>query len=356
MEYIPADNLKGLLLNEKWAVIDKIEKCVSATGGNFSKSYIVMNKFTGQAAYLKALDYSKAFEKEKQQIDILQGMINAFIYERDILDKCSDKKLDKIVKKFDSGEVNVHPEYPNVNFIIFEMADCELRKHIKLEGDLDYAWLFRSMHNITVGLRQLHQTKIYHQDLKPSNILLFDGKQTTKIGDLGRTVTNNEIESPFKALNFSGDRGYAPFEVLYRSCGTDTASRINSDLFMLGNLLVFYLTGTNITVAVKEDLNVGHLPENWTGNYVEVSGFLYNSLCKVVEIIYNDLEIIDEERDEVKEIILGLCHPDTNKRGYYRRNVSKDLEYLISRFDHIARKLEYSERKPYKIGSKINEQ
>ena len=347
MKNNPADNLKGLLLNNRWEVLDKIIKDENGTGGFFSKSYVVLEKTTGRNAFLKALDYSAAFDRQTKQIETLNDMTNAYLYEKRICEICSVGKLDKIVKILDAGEINVYDEIPNVNFLIFEKADNELRKYITLEKGVDFAWVFRSMHNVSVGVKQLHQHMIYHQDIKPSNILLFENNQITKIGDLGRTVTSNGIDSPFKDLAFPGDQSYAPFEVSYNNCGIDAKSRINADLFMLGNLLVFYLTGTNITTAVKQNLRMEHRFENWGGDYNDVSVHLYDSLCEIVKLLYDELAIIEVERNEVKNIILGLCNPDLTKRGFYQRkaNISKDLEYLISRLDCIAKRFEYGKKK-----------
>jgi len=36
--------------------------------------------------------------------------------------------------------------------------------------DLELTWIFRTLHNIATGLKQLHGQEIAHQDLKPSSL------------------------------------------------------------------------------------------------------------------------------------------------------------------------------------------
>jgi hypothetical protein len=51
-------------LANDWQVIDLILKNPDGTGGNFSHSYNVINAVSGERAFLKALDFSRAFKEE----------------------------------------------------------------------------------------------------------------------------------------------------------------------------------------------------------------------------------------------------------------------------------------------------
>ena len=73
---------------------------------------------------------------------------------------------------------------------------------------------------MAVGLKQLHGIKISHQDLKPSNVLLYNEGFVSKIGDLGRSLCA-DIDAPHdNGINFPGDFTYAPPEYLISICGT----------------------------------------------------------------------------------------------------------------------------------------
>src|SRR5205823_2049082 len=75
-----------------------------------------------------------------------------------------------------------------------------------------------SLHHIATGLYQLHSAEVAHQDLKPSNILVFEGS-TSKIADLGCASVKG-VASPRDSAAFAGDRTYAPTD-----CCTATMTR-----------------------------------------------------------------------------------------------------------------------------------
>jgi hypothetical protein len=56
----PAEMLEGRILDGGWTVGKRIQLGPDSTGGHFSVSYAVTAK-SGNAAFLKALDYSEAF-------------------------------------------------------------------------------------------------------------------------------------------------------------------------------------------------------------------------------------------------------------------------------------------------------
>ena len=60
---VAAHMLKGRELPGGWRVIEKIERDPDATGGHFSVGYIVERN--GSRGYLKALDYTLAFESRR---------------------------------------------------------------------------------------------------------------------------------------------------------------------------------------------------------------------------------------------------------------------------------------------------
>src|SRR6185437_7605631 len=167
----PAELLAGLSLDGGWKVTERITAGPDATGGVFSVSYIVESAHSGRA-FLKALDFSKAFN-----------------FERDILQKCADRRMDRVVRAIGDGNVRTTATSGGgvVQYLIFELADRDVRLQLSLSSKVDLAWKLRSLHHIATGLMQLHSAGIAHQDLKPSNVLVFEGK-TSKVSDLGRAA------------------------------------------------------------------------------------------------------------------------------------------------------------------------
>jgi serine/threonine protein kinase len=186
---IPSECLKGLTLDGDWIVGEIIHRNPHSTGGNFSTGYQVER--SKQKAFLKAIDFSRAFQAQDMS-RALQDLTSEFNFERDLLQKCRDRNMDKIVTPICSGEVKVSGfglGLERVPYIIFELADRDIRCE-KISNSLSISFILRSLHHICVGLKQLHSSGIAHQDLKPSNVLIFNGsgKINSKIGDLGSCI------------------------------------------------------------------------------------------------------------------------------------------------------------------------
>jgi serine/threonine protein kinase len=116
----------------------------------------------------------------------------------------------------------------------------------------ELAWKLRALHHITTGLKQLHGSDVVHQDLKPSNVVVFDSgsdNQTSKLADLGRASRSN-AHCPFDELPWAGDVNYAPPEVFYSFYEVDWHKRrIASDMYLLGSLVSFLLFQTTASAA-----------------------------------------------------------------------------------------------------------
>ena len=101
----PAALLEGLELGDGWLAGKRIEKSADATGGNFSCGYLAKHE-SGRLGFVKALDFSMAFQ-EVDTSKALERLTSNFNFERDLLDLCTDKRLNRIVTPLFSGGVNV---------------------------------------------------------------------------------------------------------------------------------------------------------------------------------------------------------------------------------------------------------
>ena len=197
--YNLAKNLEGLTIG-KWYVQSKY-KHKSSTGGSFSFGYEVINTADQSTGFLKALDFTSAFEDESHTAELLQAMTNAYSFEVGLLNKCSEKRLKYIVRIVDSGQFNLPEDqlpagysycYP-VSYLVLEKADTSMRNIIDISNSIDTSWILRSLHNIAVAIQEMHNLQIAHQDIKPSNVLLFEAQKRSKLGDVGRS---SSIEMP----------------------------------------------------------------------------------------------------------------------------------------------------------------
>jgi serine/threonine protein kinase len=339
---IPSEELVGLSLNDDWKVVEKISKHITSTGGSFSCGYKV--ECGKKIAYLKALDFSAAFS-HPDPARILQDLTESYNFERDLLKKCKDNKLSKIVTPISDGSVDV-PGYSKgiskVYYIIFNLANGDIRRIKDTFNRLDLAFSFRALHNTAVGLEQLHRVGIAHQDLKPSNVLGF--KSDYKISDLGRS-SDSEKSFLYDDLEIPGDRNYAPLEQQYEFHYSDKfTEKFAADMFLFGSLFFFFFTGLSASQALSDKSKSMHIIKTndfqndiaeWERAFTEVLIDLKKSINPILP---------SERVDEVLRLVQYSCNPDPRKRGHQTNIKLKlqqyGLERFISRLDILAKEAE----------------
>jgi serine/threonine protein kinase len=206
--------LEGTTLANGWKVEKLLARSPKSTGGFFSVGYVVRDS-DNRVGFLKAFDLASAFG-EPDLMRALEALTTAFNFERDLLQKCRDHRMSRVVTPIDQGSLQVsgfEPPSSHVSYLIFEMADGDIRSQLDASDAFDLAWKLRCIHHVATGMRQLHGRGIAHQDLKPSNILVFE-RIESKVGDLGRAC-DRFVAGPHDELRCAGDRGYAPPELLY---------------------------------------------------------------------------------------------------------------------------------------------
>lgn len=340
---VASECLKGLKLQDDWYVEDVIKRSPHSTGGCFSCGYRVSKN--GKKAYLKAIDFSWAFSQPDPP-RALQAMTEAYNFERDLLEKCKNNHLSKIVCPITSGKVSV-PGFPTlestVYYIIFEMADGDIRTINEIIDCFDFALIFRTMHNLAVALKQIHTINIAHQDIKPSNALVFNNE--TKLSDMGRS---SDLEKPYvnDTYQIPGDRNYAPLEQMYNyHANNDFTDRFAADLYTFGSLFFFYFYNMSISQIMIQKAKEFNIP---TSNNFEKDLPYWERLFD--EVLYNLQEKLDRHmpKDDLLktiEIIRSLCHPNPKKRGH-KKNIEQgyvqyDMQRFITELNILAKKAEY---------------
>ena len=329
--------LLGLTLEGGWKVTEKLVRPAYATGGHFSMSYAVESS-SGRRGFLKALDYSSVF----LQPDVpraLEAMTSAYNYERDLLRRCV--RMSRVVTSLADGEIRKPGWILPVNYLIFEWAAQDSRAVLDTSRKFDIAWRLRTLHQASVGLQQLHAQRIAHQDLKPSNLLIF-GDEESKIADLGRSSYRGS-EGPFDMEEFPGDWKYAPPEFLYGRISQDwTTRRLASDMYQLGSLVMFFFGGSGTTSSLLAQLNRRHAPQHWTGTYQEVLPFVRQAFVKSISMM--EATVPDTLKAPIARMVGELCDPDPNQRGHPKNRIGHlskyGLERYVSQFNLLARKVE----------------
>jgi eukaryotic-like serine/threonine-protein kinase len=338
---VPAERLEGAKLDNGWRIIEKIQKLPNATGGAFSYSYVVEKN--GGKAFLKALDYTPAFF-QPNTAEVLQAMTEAYNHEKNLCFQCANKHLSRIVKAIDAGAVFIDPTDPftKVEYLIFELADYDIRKKLESFKNFDNAWVLRALHHVAVGINQLHTIGVAHQDLKPSNVLVFH-KEGSKVADLGCASFKN-VPSPRDGLECAGDPSYAPPELLYGYTAPDWQKRrLACDLYLMGSLIVFFFTKSGMTALLDVNLEKSYNWINWRGEYRIVLPYLRDAFGRAIDAFA--MSVSDELRTDLKIIVSQLCDPDPEFRGHPHDKIGHhnpfSLQRYISSLNLLASKAEY---------------
>jgi len=343
--------LAGLTLPGGWVVERFLERPPQSTGGFFSVGYIVKGA-ADEEAFLKALDLTSVVDAPDLP-RALEALAAAYNFERDLLQKCRVRRLTRIATPIADGSLDV-PGYDlpfsRVNYLIFELARGDVRTHLDAAEAFDLALRLRALHHVATGLQQLHGQGIAHQDLKPSNVLVFDDYES-KIGDLGRAA-DRLVPVPHDDLVFAGDLGYAPPELLYGYVLPDWAARrFGCDAYLLGSLIVFFFCRVSMTAGLIAHVDPAHHPKRWGDGFEAVLPYL-RAASDIVIQQFQDEAVLQAPAlaGDLTEMVRQLCEPDPRLRGHpsSRGNLTTqyDLYRFITRLDLLSRRAELGRSKP----------
>lgn len=336
------DDLVGLQLPGKpWKVTGRVPRGGTSTGGNSSYAYTVAGGDGGEA-FLKVFDFSEARNAPDEAV-MLKGMIDSYVYERDLLKRCGKNRLDRVIRAIDSGKID-SPTAPGgmIFYLVFERAQSDARTLMDQMRNLNLAWRLRTLHQITVALHQLHSALIAHQDVKPSNVLSF-GTGGAKLGDLGRACAMG-MEAPYADETIAGDPCYAPPELQYNSVDPDwRARRLGCDLYLLGSMIVYLFTSQATTHLLTNELPENLRPAAWGDPYHSVLPFLRQAHARALDIFSSHVQN-EKLRGDLRVVVDHLCDPDPSLRGHPpNRSPHRNqycLQHYMSLFDRLAREAE----------------
>lgn len=333
--------LEGRTLQTGWQVIEKTKSKPGSTGGNFSVCYIVEKD--GQKGFLKALNILSFIRDDKPDLlEAMAEMLNTFNFEKEILTRCKNKNFSKVSRLLEASQENI-PGFiaANVYYMIFEKADCDVRIHLNFTKLVDNSWKLRSLHNIATGIKQLHSIDISHQDVKPSNVYVFE-KVTSKVGDLGRSLCQS-LSSPHSKLDFSGDLRYAPPEVFHGFVLPDWKDKVFAiDCYLLGSMASYYFTGQSMTALLFQKIN--HRINILSIKFENALPYWITAFEESLDVIKHHLKEYDDKEKLVNAIEM-LCFPDPRERGHIK-NIKEignnfQLERFVEIFNILARRAEY---------------
>jgi len=311
------------------------------TGGHHSVGYFVEH-LDGRQGFLKAIDLSGALAAPEVMVELAR-MTSQFNFEVSLLEQCRHMRLSRVVHAIDHGEERLPGVFIPVPFIVFDRAEGDLRDHLNVTT-VDDVWLLQCLHHVTVGVKQLHQARFAHSDLKPGNVLVF-AENGWKIGDLG-TAVDAQGTSPHHELAFPGTWEYAPPEVLYfAQLGDLWQNRKRADLYMLGGLVTFLFThrhfNTYLYAEMAEQLQPLLFAGDFDGVFSDVLPHVVEAFERAMRVIKRDLgtRVPESVAAELIVCIRELCNPDPQRRGHPRnlgRGDPTTVEQYISLFHRLA--------------------
>lgn len=344
-EYNEIYSLVGRTLKSGWKVLKKIDPRDNRQKGKYSVCYLVEKE--GQQRFMKVMDINehiRHLEPNETQADAFKHVLDQFIYERDVCNYCKDKHLTNVTVVLCAGDESLDEElFVPMYYLIFEKADGDVIDAFSDSVKLDFAWRLRSLHSVAVGLQQLHALGITHEDIKPSNILTFEQKKLTKVGDLGCSSCDT-IRSPFEDDPFPGDRNYAPPEREYNYHIADLKlSKRLTDCYHLASLITYYITGMSLNALIMQFMPETHHPKNYDGLFKDLKEYLDYAFGRALERIKEDIPY-----PELEDLIIGMVRklgdpdPERRCRDYedQPQSTRSQIEKAISALNFACNKAE----------------
>jgi len=344
-----AENLVGLTLETGWEIIEKIQREGRREDMNHPDFSIFYKARKGdEHGFVKAYNFEAYLKLPAASImDNVSYMSSAFIYERDLSELCKNKHVTKIVVVKDSGIQRV-PDFPEtdvVPYLVFDLADGDVRSKLEFTGRLETAWKLKSLHDVAVGLKQLHTIEISHQDIKPSKVLLFHDE--SKLGNLEKS-SSSLVDSPRREMVYNGDIAYAPPEILYHFSKSDWKERTYAtDCYLFGSLIVFFFSGISMTALLKKHIPKGLSWDSYFGPFNEVETYVIDAFSNAL-MDFNRTITIEFLKEELCNMVKFLCYPLPEKRGHPKLidstiNANQyNMERFISRLELLHRKVKFT--------------
>lgn len=344
----PYDILLGTELDDGWVITERAEQAADETGGRFSFGYWVERASDKgpERAFCKILNFEGALEHENPLVR-LGELTDDFRFEVEALEVCGDSGMRRVILALASGTIR-DGRLPQgfTSYIVFEQADGSIRGVLDSEARAhDLSVRLQYLHDVALGVKELHSHRIGHQDIKPSNVLVvtpansFDPR-IAKVSDLGRS-TREGRPSRQDGFAFPGDPSHQPPEYFYRSIPDGYGPRrLGTDLYQLGSLSAFLLTGARMQALIFEALPEQVRWDHWAGQYELVEPYVRDATVRALDRVEEALPLWI--RRDMRSLLNGLCDSDPYRRTGIGRVTGTLGQYSLakvaSKFDLMSKR------------------
>lgn len=310
----------------------------------------------GENAIMKVIDYEKCNTGDKKEgltrNELISCETTAFGYETKIAKTCVGQHMGNVIRYIESGEteLNGYP-IPTVTYIVYEQSEGKISDFLTFSSKASFVAdlkmlidKLKSLHQVAKGVRQLHTHFIAHHNITPHNIEVLESNGKFKLSGLQTSRSQQpDLQSPEHYRLYNGDLTFAPPEAFFAyKIPDEMVAYYQIDTYMLGNMIVYYLTGLNMTTLLNHHLHYSLKEMASHGDdYLTVLPEISNAFNMVLENLKSCVRI-DELRQPIIELIECLCNPDPDRRGYpgnfNTSEANSDLQRVITRLDVLYNK------------------
>jgi len=343
----------------RWIVLERISSEHDERSGTFYSVGYRVRSNEGQEAFMKVTDLDLLTDETCSIFERTSAALQAHKFEREILEHCRGNNMDRIAVAIDYGDTIVRHEHGRepIFYLVFELAECDVRVQVDRRTRFDLAWVLAALHDLAVAIQQLHGGKVSHNDIKPSNFLVFMDltvrERLQKLADLGR-ATSPLIFSIYDEAIQIGDRRYAAPEILYAKEQQEELCNFGArraiDLYHLGSMIFFLMTGRMLTPEVIRRLAPECRPANedsdWSFTFDEVLPYWREAFGRTLADFKAQLPVnrageLTVISQGILESLVQLGEPDPMLRGHPLNRLGQadrlSVRQYVSLFDRLRR-------------------
>lgn len=284
-----------------------IDPSYKSSKGASSSVFVLYD--TNGAHQERIIKFSNYFVPDRSTSAKKKRRYGRFINEIDALYRTKEKNMINVVTIYFDGNVEINGK--SFPYYVMEKGATDLKEYLLKNPSIDNQEKMKLCLHMYNAIDQLHSMDIYHRDIKPDNVFLFNedegedvaekesnNNKSLKIGDLGLIAKRNEdyddIGEKIGPFGWFSPEAMNKYFTEKTNLGFDCKIDDKSDIFQLGKLF-------------------------W---------FIFQCNVPIGQILAEDFRCDYKNKDNVFELIKEMLQ--------YSKDRRISLDYLGNRLDDIA--------------------